>query len=135
MFGPCFVIAPTPGGHADPLAGGISFILTERAMTTRRPSLVTFAASVLLAALSFHALAQNGAGATLDRATRMLHQKFVTADVDKDGFLTKEEADKGSMPTTAKYFADIDTSHRGKVSEAEIKSFLVNRAADRAKTP
>jgi hypothetical protein len=39
------------------------------------------------------------------------------------------------MPTTAKYFADIDTSHRGKVSEAEIKSFLVNRAADRAKTP
>lgn len=104
-------------------------------MTTRRPSLVTFAASVLLAALSFHALAQNGAGATLDRATRMLHQKFVTADVDKDGFLTKEEADKGSMPTTTKYFADIDTSHRGKVSEAEIKSFLVNRAADRAKTP
>jgi hypothetical protein len=89
----------------------------------------------VLAVAPFQVAAQNGAGATLDRATRMLHQKFIAADIDKDGLLTKEEAEKGNMPTTAKYFDEIDTSHRGKVSENDIKRFFAQRAAERSQTP
>jgi hypothetical protein len=89
----------------------------------------------VLAVAPFQVAAQNGAGATLDRATRMLHQKFIAADTDKDGLLTKAEAEKGNMPTAAKYFDEIDASHRGKVSESDIKRFFAQRAAERSKTP
>jgi Ca2+-binding EF-hand superfamily protein len=104
-------------------------------MTTSHPTFLKLAALSLLAFAPFQVAAQNGAGATLDRATRMLHQKFIAADIDKDGLLTKEEAEKGNMPTTAKYFDEIDTSHRGKVSENDIKRFFAQSAAERSKTP
>jgi len=104
-------------------------------MTNRHLTILAWAVATSLTVASSPALAQNGAGAALDRATKALHQKFVRADTDKDGFVTLAEAEKGGMPTTAKYFSEIDATHRGKVSEEEIRRFMVQRAADHAKTP
>jgi len=95
-------------------------------------------ALALLAALCVSPLAataQTGAGARLDYATKQLHNKFVLADKDKDGFVTKEEAEAGNMQATAKNFDQIDTTKRGKVSEKEIQQFMLNRMAERAKAP
>jgi hypothetical protein len=103
---------------------------------TSRP--VTMSKWIVLAALAVSCLpvsAQNSAGATLDRATKILHQKFVNADADKDGYLTQQEAEKGNMPGIAKHFADIDTARSGKISEDQIRRFVAQRAADRAKSP
>ena len=104
-------------------------------MTNRHLTILAWAVAASLTVASSPALAQNGAGAALDRATKALHQKFVRADTDKDGFVTLAEAEKGGMPTTAKYFSQIDTTHRGKVSEEEIKRFMVQRASRQNSEP
>jgi hypothetical protein len=82
--------------------------------------------------LPFAALAQTGAGSAARYAEQQLHQKFLRADKDKDGFLTQAEAKAGNMPTTAEHFAEIDTTQRGKVSEKEIQQFLLKRAVDKS---
>lgn len=104
-------------------------------MTNRCVTILAWAVVASLTVCSQPALAQNGAGSALNRASKALHQKFIRADTDKDGYVTLAEAEKGNMPATAKYFSEIDTTHRGKVSEDEIKRFMVQRAAEHAKTP
>ncbi|UPG95748.1 EF-hand domain-containing protein [Luteibacter aegosomatissinici] len=95
-------------------------------------------ALALVAALCLSPLAataQTGVGARLNYAEKQLHNKFVLADKDKDGFVTKEEAEAGNMPATAKNFDAIDTTKRGKVSEKEIQQFMLKHMADKAATP
>jgi hypothetical protein len=98
-----------------------------------KPALACLAVTLL--ALSMAVPAQTGMGKTATYARNQLHQKFLKADKDKDGFLTREEAEAGNLPETAKHFDKIDTTGRGKVSEKEIQAFLLQQAADRAAKP
>jgi hypothetical protein len=93
------------------------------------------AAVAALLALPAAGIAQTGLGSAANYAATQLHQRFLKADKDKDGFLTREEAQAGNMPTTAQNFDKIDSTGRGKVSEKEIQTFLLQRAGERAAKP
>jgi len=57
--------------------------------------------------------------------------RFHAADKNKDGFLSKEEAEQG-MPRLAKYFASIDTNQDGRISLTELQTIRdKNRASAR----
>jgi NADH dehydrogenase FAD-containing subunit len=58
---------------------------------------------------------------------------FNRADANHDGFLTREEAQKG-MPRVAKNFDRIDTDKDGKVSRDELRAFRVANKGGK-KTP
>jgi hypothetical protein len=103
-----------------------------------KPLLLTFAACALAMVSSAYpswSHAQNAPGSVQEKARVQLHQRFVAADADKDGFVTLEEAKKVGMTATVKHFAQIDTTHRGKVSEDEIKTFFVKQSGERAEQP
>jgi Ca2+-binding EF-hand superfamily protein len=51
------------------------------------------------------------------------NEKFDAADINHDGFLTRDEAAK-SLPHIAKHFDAIDIDHDGKLSRQEIAQFL-----------
>lgn len=98
-----------------------------------KPTLLVIA--IALAALPVASPAQTGLGSLTRKAEMQLHQKFLRADKDKDGFVTKDEATAGNMPTTVEHFDEIDADHRGKVSEKEIQQFLLKKAGERAARP
>jgi hypothetical protein len=98
-----------------------------------KPALACLAIALL--ALPWAAPAQIGLGKTAEYAKNQLHSKFLKADKDKDGFLTREEAEAGNMPKTVMNFDKIDTTGRGKVSEKEIQTFLLQQAGERAAKP
>jgi hypothetical protein len=52
-----------------------------------------------------------------------IERMFAAADKDGDEWLTPQELDAG-FPWLAGKFADIDTDHNGKVSLAEITSYI-----------
>jgi len=95
-------------------------------MKTPRFAVVGGLAALLLLA-PVAAIAQNGTGKMLQTAKNQLHAKFVAADKDKDGYLSKDEVAKADLPRVAKHFDEIDTTHRGKVSEKEIQVFTLQR--------
>ena len=59
-----------------------------------------------------------------------LKKRFVAADVNQDGLLSREEA-KAGMPYVYRNFDQIDTAKTGQVSMAEITAFFRTRAAAR----
>lgn len=99
----------------------------------RKPTVLSLC--IAIGALPIVAPAQTGLGSIARKAEMQLHQKFLHADQDKDGFVTKDEAKAGNMPTTAEHFDEIDSTHRGKVSEKEIQHFLLQKAGERAAKP
>lgn len=60
-----------------------------------------------------------GPSPTYDRVEKM----FVQADVDKDEWLTPAELASG-FPWLAGKFAEIDTDNNGKISLAELASYI-----------
>jgi Ca2+-binding EF-hand superfamily protein len=90
--------------------------------------------ALLLATASAAALAQavDGGGRGMGME---LQKRFVAADANGDGKLTKDEAKKG-MPFVYKHFDEIDTAKKGEITMADIAAFA--RAwgeARKAKTP
>ena len=57
---------------------------------------------------------------------KMLDERFKKADTDSDGFLSKEEAEKG-MPMVGRRFAEIDANKDGKISREEIDKAMAHR--------
>lgn len=55
------------------------------------------------------------------RTDREIDERFATADKNRDGKLTLEEA-KAGMPRVAANFQRIDTQKKGYVTAAEIKA-------------
>ncbi|UPG91506.1 EF-hand domain-containing protein [Luteibacter aegosomaticola] len=98
-----------------------------------KPALACLAVALL--ALPWAVPAQTSLGKTATYARNQLHQKFLKADKDKDGFLTREEAEAGNLPETAKHFDKIDATGRGKVSEKEIQTWWLEQAGKRAAKP
>ncbi|MEP6874029.1 MAG: EF-hand domain-containing protein [Burkholderiales bacterium] len=96
--------------------------------TSVRPDLLIVALAALLPAAAF---AQPDAG----RAAQMqaeLQKRFVAADANADGQLTRDEAN-GKMTMVYKHFDDIDSAHKGVVTLADIRAYAIaQRAAGRA---
>ena len=66
-----------------------------------------------------------GAGPTATQPQGRALERFQAADTNKDGFLSKEEADKG-MPRMGTRFAAIDTNQDGKLSTDEFQAMRGN---------
>lgn len=98
--------------------------------TSHRPRGRTVAVLALAAAASVGAFAQ---AAEPDRGRQMaaeLKKRFTAADVNQDGFLSREEA-KAGMPFVYLNFDAIDTARSGSLSMAAIAVFVRDKAAAR----
>jgi hypothetical protein len=51
-------------------------------------------------------------------------KNFDIADKNKDGLLTKEEAEKGPVPFIRAHFDEIDKNHRGTVSKQDVVDYI-----------
>jgi type I site-specific restriction endonuclease len=81
---------------------------------------------LLVAALStfaFAAHAQTGLGSITNQAQNQL-KNFDIADKNRDGLLTKEEAEKGPVPFIRAHFDAIDKQHRGVVSKQDVMDYV-----------
>lgn len=75
------------------------------------------------------ARARPAEGAALrQQALDKLRQRFQEADLDASGNLTQEEARKAGLGFVAQHFDAIDTAHSGKVSFADLQTYLQQRA-------
>ncbi len=70
----------------------------------------------------------------MQQAREQLHQRFVAADRDGNGQLTRAEAQDG-MPRVYGAFDQIDTRRKGFVTEAEITAAIAARLASRKGMP
>ena len=59
-----------------------------------------------------------------------LKRRFTVADVNQDGFLSRDEA-KAGMPYVHRNFEQIDTAKTGSVSMAQVAAFFRTKAAAR----
>ena len=73
-----------------------------------------------------------GAGGS-DQRLEHLMERFHKADVNNDGHLTREEAQKG-MPRVYEHFSEIDTDNRGYVTLDQITSFLQSHPRPRSRS-
>src|SRR5579859_5177887 len=86
-----------------------------------RHSLLIIAALAAFATTASHA--QTGLGAIANQAQNNL-KNFDIADKNKDGLLTKEEAEKGPVPFIRAHFDAIDKNHRGAVSKQDVVDYI-----------
>jgi hypothetical protein len=94
-----------------------------------RVSTVSFA--VLLLVSASPAFAQSADPSRVERMAGEMQKRFAAADANGDGKLTKEEA-KGKMPMVYKHFDEIDVSHSGAVTLADIAAYAkAKRAANK----
>ena len=69
-------------------------------------------------------------GAHREAAAEKLREKFQAADIDHDGFLTRDEAAHG-MPRVGAHFDEADTDRDGKLSQAEVGAYVAALRAAR----
>jgi hypothetical protein len=86
-----------------------------------RHTLLTIAALAAFAATVGHA--QTGLGAIANQAQNAM-KNFDIADKNKDGLLTKEEAQNGPVPFIRAHFDAIDKEHRGVVSKQDVVDYV-----------
>lgn len=91
-------------------------------MTERTHRLTRVLAAAVLAGATLSLTACAAAAARGDRAEQM-KERFAAADSDHDGYVSREEAEKG-LPRIAPHFDDADTNHDGKLSQDEIATYL-----------
>ena len=101
-------------------------------MNPIRSTLALALVSLLPAGAAF---AQDANADRAEHAQQMaaqMQKRFAAADANADGRLTKDEA-KGKMPFVYKHFDEIDTTHSGAVTLADIAAFArAKRAAGKA---
>jgi len=59
--------------------------------------------------------------------SRIIDSRFAASDTNKDGRLTKAEAEAGGMERVVANFNRLDTEKRGYVTVAEIKAMVARR--------
>jgi len=88
-----------------------------------------------LLALSASALAQSGPPANSDSSSatstagQRMRDRFVNADTDHDGRLSRSEAQ--ALPWLAKHFDEVDSNHDGYISREEFRAAMQQRRAMR----
>ncbi len=80
--------------------------------------------------LATTAQAQAANPARLEKARSELQKRFEAADANKDGKLTREEA-QARMPRIYKNYDAIDASGSGAISLADIEAFFVSKKGSR----
>jgi len=89
-------------------------------------------------ALVLASIAASGAAQDTDRVKQMaaeMQKRFAAADSNGDGRLTKKEA-QAAMPYVYQHFDEIDKTHQGTISLAEIAAYArEQRAARKASAP
>lgn len=91
-----------------------------------RKSVTAAAMAALLISLS--ACAQDGNRS--QQLAAKAQERFAAADVNHDGFLSRDEAQTG-MPRLADHFDEIDTDRDGQLSTAEILAYIKQRRGSR----
>ncbi|AIF46552.1 EF-hand domain-containing protein [Dyella japonica] len=86
-----------------------------------RNTLLIAAALAAFAVTASHA--QTGLGPIANQAKNAM-KNFDIADKNKDGLLTKEEAEKGPVPFIRAHFDAIDKNHRGVVSKQDVVEYI-----------
>jgi len=86
----------------------------------RRTVLTTFALAAVLAA---GAHAQSGLG-NLTQQAQIANKNFDIADKNKDGVLSREEAQNGPVPFIRAHFDAIDKDHKGTVSKQDVVDYI-----------
>ena len=98
-------------------------------MKAHLKTLLTIAGLSLATLTTATAIAQagpgRGPGATASQPQGRALERFQAADTNKDGVLSKEEADKG-MPRMSTRFAAIDTNQDGKLTADEFQNMRGN---------
>jgi Ca2+-binding EF-hand superfamily protein len=91
----------------------------------------TFAYGVfcVLASITGTAYAQQPSPAQVQQAVEQLDKRFAAADTNKDGCVTKDEAN-GKMPRVYKNFEMIDKDKKGCVTLQQIKVTMQEGLAD-----
>jgi hypothetical protein len=74
------------------------------------------------------AFAQTFSDAQIQQALAQLEARFSSADANKDGCVSKEEA-KGKMPHLHRNFESIDTARKGCVTIGQVKNAMQTHAA------
>ncbi len=106
-------------------------------MTSSSPRTLVVAgllAASLVAGASAQAAPSGQRTQQMREAREQLHQRFMAADKDGNGQLTRAEAQAG-MPRVYGAFDQIDTQRKGFVTEAEITAAIAARLASRKGTP
>lgn len=85
-------------------------------------------AGFLMLGAAAHAQAPNAA--RLEKARTELQKRFEAADANKDGKLTREEA-QAKMPRIYQNFDAIDTNHSGAITLVDIETFLMSKKGSR----
>ena len=96
----------------------------------RSAAIATTSLCMALLALCGCATAGPPGAERVQQAQQRLHQRFMAADKDGNGQLTRAEAQAG-MPRVASAFDQIDTTRKGYVTEAEITRHAMQQAAGR----
>lgn len=84
----------------------------------------------VLALGSANAIAQTGNVPDVQQMRAKTTERFATADVNRDGKLTREEAET-KMPMVARNFDQIDRAHKGYVTLDDIQAFSREKMAER----
>lgn len=83
--------------------------------------IVLTAIACTLAATAIHA--QSGLG-SLTQQAQIANKNFDIADKNKDGMLTKEEAQNGPVPFIRAHFDAIDKDNKGTVSKQDVVDYI-----------
>lgn len=102
--------------------------------STRALAVAGWLATGLMASACAQAAPSAQRAQQMQQAREQLHQRFVAADRDGNGQLTRAEAQAG-MPRVYRAFELIDTAHKGHVTEAEITAAIAARLASRRGMP
>ena len=88
----------------------------------RRMATVIFF-TVMMGGLPTWSVAQTGAG-QVAKSMREIDKNFDVADKNRDGKLTRTEAQSGATPMIANHFDAIDADHKGYVTKADVHAFI-----------
>jgi hypothetical protein len=75
--------------------------------------------------LSTVSIAQTGLS-KLSNSERRMDKNFDVADKNRDGKLTRTEAQSGATPLIENHFGAIDTENKGYVTKTDVHAFIQN---------
>lgn len=90
---------------------------------TQPTSLMVAVCIGMLCLMSATAQAQGIGSDRADKAKAQLQKRFVAADTNADGRLSRDEA-KAGMPRLYEQFDRIDTEKTGSITQAQIVAFV-----------